>query len=76
MKGDFSMANDLVVGEVNSFNGKIKVKINYREHYFICPKCGTHIVFKKYNERYKKYSAADSNCPNCRTEYTAPLLRF
>lgn len=71
------MDNDFVIGEVQILDltrSRYNVKINYKEHYFICPKCGTHIVFRKYNERYKKYSVADSNCPNCKTKYTAPLL--
>lgn len=71
------MANDLVVGEVQILDltrRRYIVKIKYAENYFICPKCGAHIIFRKYNERFKKYSAIESKCPNCKTEYSAPFI--
>lgn len=53
---------------------EIEVKINYAENYFLCPFCGKPILFRKYNERLKKYSATNPQCDSCGKRFTGIAL--
>lgn len=55
-------------------NQQIKVSVNYEKQYFICPFCGKPVTFKKYDEKFKKYSAIIPKCACCNRIFTGITL--